>query len=327
MKNIQCMALLLIAATGVYTTYGGISGVVITPVTFDTAATAGLAVWMTCDGVSFKMVYVPGGLTFPTGTNDEGKATVTNAYFVGEIEVTYQLWNAVYTWATDTARGTNQYHFSNVGTQGDNGRRGIQHPVTKISWRDSMVWCNALTEWYNAKKGTNHECVYTYSGAIIRDSRGSNAAACDGAVASAAAKGFRLLSSDEWELAARYRDGSLWTYGDHASGDDSGACYDDGSILGGIGMSSVFGNFAVYYDNSRNSTSSVGSKRPNALGLYDMSGNVWEWCFDVFESGPDRMGRGGSYDSNANTLRVGHRYFGPANSATSGVGFRLAKSR
>ena len=47
-----------------------------------------------------------------------------------------------------------------------------------------------------------------------------------------------------------YRDGTLWTYGDHASGDDSGACYDDDSILGGLGMSTVFGDYAWYSGNS-----------------------------------------------------------------------------
>ena len=70
------------------------------------------------------------------------------------------------------------YYFANSGRQGDNNSRGIQHPVTLVNWRDSMVWCNALTEWYNAQRGTNYECVYTYSSEIIRDSRDANAAAC-----------------------------------------------------------------------------------------------------------------------------------------------------
>jgi hypothetical protein len=47
--------------------------------------------------------------------------------------------------------------------QGDNGSRGVLHPVTTVNWRDSRVWCNALTEYYNAKHGadTDLDCVYT----------------------------------------------------------------------------------------------------------------------------------------------------------------------
>ena len=146
----------------------------------------------TADGVSFFMAYVPGGLTFPTGVNDDGTATVSNSYQIGETEVTYELWYKVYAWATDAARGSDRYYFANAGLKGSDGDAGksTQHPVTTVNWRDSMVWCNALTEWYNAQKGTSYECVYTYSSAIIRDSRDANATACDGAVANSTAKGF-----------------------------------------------------------------------------------------------------------------------------------------
>ncbi len=282
----------------------------------------------TADGVSFNMAYVPGGKTFPTGENDDGTATVANAYWIGETEVTYELWDKVFDWATDAARGANRYYFANAGTQGDNGSRGIQHPVATVNWRDSMVGCNALTEWYNAQVGTSYDCVYTYdSGSgpeIIRDSRDSNDTACDGAVASSTAKGFRLLTSDEYELAARYRNGTLWTCGDHASGDDGGPCYDDGSILGGLEMSTIFGDYAVYGGNSGSSTAVVKSKTANALGLYDMSGNVWEWCFDL--SGSERMFRGGSWEMTADVLRVGHWCSnGPGDEFWS-MGFRFARS-
>ena len=76
----------------------------------------------TADGVSFKMAYVPGGITFPTGTDDLGTpATVANAYWIGETEVTYELWNKVYTWAITDAwrqRRSKSYTFANVGDRG-----------------------------------------------------------------------------------------------------------------------------------------------------------------------------------------------------------------
>jgi formylglycine-generating enzyme required for sulfatase activity len=126
-------------------------------------------------------------------------------------------------------------------------------------------------------------------------------------------------------LAARYRDGTNWTYGDHASGDASGACYDDGSILGGHGMSTVYGNYAVYDGNADSSTAVVKTKTANALGLYDMSGNVGEWCFttDSFF----RMYRGGYWDNSAFYLRVGHWLNQNSYEERDFIGFRFARTQ
>lgn len=291
----------------------------------------------TAGGVSFTMVYVPGGLTFPAGTNDEGTATVDNAYWIGKTEVTYELWSVVYDWAvngTGGDPGEGQYVIANEGGRGAyfNGSSNVPyasghetHPVTFINWNDAMVWCNALTEWYNARKKTNYECVYTYLSVILRDSQDTNNNACKDAVASATAKGFRLLTSNEWELAARYRDGILWTYGDHVSGDDTGYCFNDGFPLNDMPLSTVFGDYAVYNDNSGLSTAIVLSKKANALGLYDMSGNVWELCFDL--SGTERVRRGGSYVYIDSYQRLGFWETKDPRSEHPGMGFRVAMSQ
>ncbi len=89
----------------------------------------------TADGVSFVMAYVPGGKTFPTGlTDDDGTTeTVENAYWIGETEVTYELWHKVYTWAKDVARGANMYTFANMGREGDDGIVGEILLLQKMS--------------------------------------------------------------------------------------------------------------------------------------------------------------------------------------------------
>jgi len=102
-----------------------------------------------------------------------------------ETEVPYQLWKEVYDWATNDAGGGKRadggdfYGFANAGCEGYDGSNGAaptmakQEPVTTINWCDSIVWCNALTEYYNANNGSENDlvCVYTYSEGIIHDSR------------------------------------------------------------------------------------------------------------------------------------------------------------
>jgi len=279
-------------------------------------------------GVSFNMVYVPGGLTFPTGTNDTGTATVAAAYWIGQIPVTYELWNAVYTWATTGGHG---YTFANVGANGSNSSGPVTQPVTTINWRDAMVWSNAITEWYNATKGTNYGCVYKAGGIPIRDSRSSNAAHCDAVTQDTNAAGFRLLTSNEWELAARWHGNDAtntvnaytnpyFTKGNSASGATAG--YTNSAATKAVAWYGVTG------------TQAVALLAPNALGLYDMNGSVWEWNFDWYPgcAGSYRILRGGCWLDDASTMQVGHvdSYVQsgagyPTNSSFN-FGFRLART-
>jgi len=312
----------------------------------------------TVDGISFTMVYVPGGVTFPTGTDDDGgDETVSDAYWIGETEVTYELWSTVYTWATtDVGGGVRDddgplYTFENLGTQGS-GNSGLitdQHPVTRVHWRDSMVFCNAITEWYNSQNGTSYTAVYTYTGSIIRDSRETNATACDNAVAGATADGFRLLTSMEWELAARYiTDGGdnildqIGEYypGNYTSGADDAYDQTASSDFDGDGDTQSTGDVAWYSNNSdpdgdsTNSTQIAGtagnyggatlSGNANALGLYDMSGNVYELCFGLSDS--SRVIRGGNWLFDAIDLRIGNVSALSPSYTSYGLGFRFART-
>jgi formylglycine-generating enzyme required for sulfatase activity len=147
------------------------------------------------------------------------------------------------------------------------------------------------------------------------------------AYAKPGATGFRLPSSDEWELAARWRGSDAtntvsgytnpyFTKGDSASG--ATASYSDTTATGDV----------AWYNGNATKTEAVKGKATNGLGLYDMSGNVFEWCDDWYPGyeGSDRFLRGGSWNSNANYLRVGYVLYTTPDLRLSYIGFRPART-
>lgn len=281
--------------------------------------------------ISIAMSRVPGATIFPigaiyfTGANDYDSRTCTMVdypYYIAQTEVTYQQWSTVYAWATDAARGANRYYFQNDGEMGDTD----QHPVTWVSWRDVGVWCNALTEYYNSEHGTGWACAFISNGAVIRDSRNSNVTALTMAYFDLTAKGFRLPTGFEWELAARWRTDSTntvtgytnpyFTKGNSASG--AAADYSNAAATQDV---------AWYSANSGSSTHPVGLKTANSLGIKDMSGNVWEWCEGWFPGSEGyRWLRGGSLNSNADYLQIDARLANARDYTSGSVGFRPART-
>ena len=140
---------------------------------------------------------------------------------------------------------------------------------------------------------------------------------------SALGNAFRLPSEAEWEYACRAGTTTRFYWGD------------DGNY-------SQIGSYAWYTSNSSSATHPVGQKTVNAWGLYDMSGNVWEWCEDwyhsdytdapsdgsawVSPSGSYRVLRGGSWSSNARSCRSANRGSLDPSSRYIGLGFRLLRS-
>ena len=179
--------------------------------------------------------------------------------------------------------------------------RGDDLPVENVSWLDAVEYCNRRSQ----KEGLTP--AYTITGR--RDSRKVEW--------NRSANGYRLPTEAEWEYACRAGTVTAWSFGS------------DGSDMASYGWT---------YGNSGEMTHPVGQKKANGWGLYDMHGNVWEWCWDWFgaypgvaqtdptgaTSGSARVLRGGCWNSSSASVRSASRYYyvGPRISL---LGFRVVR--
>jgi formylglycine-generating enzyme required for sulfatase activity len=178
---------------------------------------------------------------------------------------------------------------------------GADRPVDNISWFDAVQFCNALSEWERLTP------VYTITGDQVAWNPGAD--------------GYRLPTEAEWEYAAR---------GGASAGSEplTRVYYAGGENADEIGW---------YDKNSGRASKPVKSKASNALGLYDMSGNVWEWVWDCYAPYPcnpmaepegrvSRVLRGGAWFTPVNLLRVTYRFWNVPAFKANTVGFRIARN-
>jgi formylglycine-generating enzyme required for sulfatase activity len=233
--------------------------------------------------------------------------------------VSYTKWLSVYNWATN-----NGFGFDNAGAGKDTNQ-----PAYGVDWYDTVKWCNARSQ----QAGLT-PVYYTDAGLTQIYTNGDT----DEVYPNWVANGYRLPTEAEWEKAARGGlSGQRFPYGDTISqsqanylGDTNDYSYD----LGPNSFNAVFAIGLYPY------TSPVGYFKPNGYGLYDMSGNLVEWCWDWYgmpygqptisnptgsTSGSFRVVRGGDWDLHVNYARcAGRDSYDPAGT-TAGIGFRCVR--
>ncbi len=201
---------------------------------------------------------------------------------------------------------------------------GDNYPAYYVNWYDAIVYCNlrSMDEGLTPAYAIGGERDPTkWSGIVGSGTDGycgpsSNNSTWNGMTFDNTADGYRLPTEAEWEYLAREAASSSTTY--------SG--------------SKTVGDVAWYNGNSDSKTHEVKGKAANALGIYDMSGNVYEWCWDWYggissstgasgaSSGNYRVQRGGSWYSNAGGCEVAYRRYNYPYSRSEYYGFRLVRS-
>ena len=250
--------------------------------------------------------------------------TTVSSFSLARYETSYNTWYEVLQWAN-----SHGYTIVKTGSEGEYGAVGsqtamntgepafVEMPVCGITWRDAMVWCNALSEMCGLTPVYYTDANFKTP---IRNSTGPASekleaysvqpGQVDNPYVNKNANGYRLAYREEWEYAARKKTDGGFISGRNVSGDDSGAMFRPTAIdkMNGISfpVSKIYTNYlwcwinsgsgspktASGYDDStailQKKNSSInglrthlsGGKLPNHLGFYDMSGNVPEWCFD-----------------------------------------------
>ena len=262
---------------------------------------------------SIEMVWIPSG-TFQMDGSDSGgtsrPVTISNGFYMGKYEVTQEQWTVV--------MGSLPSSLASSSTIG----KGDKYPVYYTSRFDAIVFCNrlsimeGLTPAYQISGSTNPNDWETVQTAAIDIVSGST--------------GYRLPTEAQWEYACRAGTTTAFNWGSNI-------------------INSTQANYDAYYVDSYNTeagtrlgrtTDEVGGYAPNAWGLYDMHGNVREWCWDWYGSyatgaQTDPTGavdffyycvlRGGGWNSSGQYLRSAHRGFSDPSFRSHDIGFRLVR--
>ena len=267
------------------------------------------------------MALIPAG-AFTMGDTLDGMSDAVptsvnvSAFYMDTNLVSKAQWDEVYAWAI-----TNGYSFDYAGSG-----KGANHPVQTITWWDSVKWSNARSE-----KENRTPAYYTDEGLVTVYRSGQLSPYVNWT------RGYRLPTEAEWEKAARGGlSGQRFPWGNTISRSqanyygNTGYSYDLGPD--GFNPAYTVGDYPYY-------TSPVGSYAPNGYGLYDMAGNLWQWCWDwsgtAYAGGSDPHGpvgplservlRGGVWHNDAVSARCANRDGHDPDAAAYDFGFRCVR--
>ncbi|MHC4913044.1 MAG: formylglycine-generating enzyme family protein [Planctomycetota bacterium] len=276
-----------------------------------------------------KLVYVEGGTFLMGDILGDGDQAMLAETPVHEVELSSFLLSPYEVTVAEFRKFVKETGFKTAAETDEQGREKYpnwkahwfnqtdRHPAVWIAWEDAIVYCNWLSKQHGLPAAYNESTgqLLDKDGKVTTDIR--------------QVQGFRLPTEAEWEYAARERGKKV------RFGNGKNVAISDEINFDARKAEKKYTVKGRY----REATTPVGSFAPNKLGLYDMSGNAWEWCADSGVDYPSEkvtnpyalhkgghMARGGTWDSGAAGCRVTTRINWWLNSMCAATGFRIART-